>query len=100
MSEQSVEVVMTAHRTGIDFDFGDGQTRFCAVANPRPAGNHPLVPSSTCGHAYMEKGDYVITATAQWEVTWAALGQTGTIPLSTTQTMELPIREFASVVVG
>lgn len=100
VTEDGIQITMTAHRKSIQLDFGDGNTTSCTTGTPRPAGYHPLTPSSTCGHAYMQKGDYTLTATANWEVTWQALGKTGTIPLSTTQTMQLPVSEFAAVVVG
>ena len=47
-----------------------------------------------------ERGDYTITATAGWAVTWQALGQSGTLPLSTRATSAIPVREFQSLVVG
>lgn len=95
-----IEIVMTATRGQVRFDWGDDTTTICSTMRQRTPNTHPLTPSPDCGHTYMQAGDYTITATAGWAVTWHALGQTGTIPLTTTATTDVPIREFAAVVVG
>lgn len=58
--------------------------------------------SPTCGHTYTwpsrtktnPQGTYRITATAHWNVHWTALGYTGTIPVTTTDTRDLPVTEL------
>lgn len=100
VSEQGIDISMTATRGTVRFDWGDGTSSTCELMRPRPQGMDPLTPSPDCGHTYLKKGDYVVTATAAWAVNWQALGQSGTLPLTSTNTMSIPIREFSSVVVG
>ncbi|MGI5950251.1 MAG: hypothetical protein ACOX61_00160 [Brooklawnia sp.] len=100
VNQDDIQITMTAELTSVDFDFGDDQTRNCRTGSSRPAGYHPLVESSTCGHKYLKKGQYTITATGNWAVTWNALGHSGTIPLTSTATLDAPVSEFVAVVVG
>lgn len=99
-SEQGITINMTATRGSILFDWGDGTTDICETMLLRPANIHPLEPSPSCGHTYLTRGDYTITATASWAITWQALDQSGTQPLSSQSTLEVPIREFEAVVVS
>lgn len=48
----------------------------------------------------MRAGDYTITATSSWDVSWQALGQQGEVGLSSSATYQMPIREFVTVVIG
>ena len=100
VSEQGIDIQLQANRGSVTFDWGDGTTSVCHLMRPRPATMDPLTPSPDCGHTYLRKGDYTITATAGWAVNWQALGQTGALPLNSTATIQVPIREFRAVVVG
>ena len=100
VTEQGINIVMQASRGTVTFDWGDGTSSVCNQMRPRPANLDPLTPSPDCGHTYLRRGDYTITATAGWAVTWQALGQSGTLPLSTRATSAIPVREFQSLVVG
>ena len=100
VTEQGINIVMQASRGTVTFDWGDGTSSVCNQMRPRPANLDPLTPSPDCGHTYLRRGDYTITATAGWAVTWQALGQSGTLPLSTRTTSAIPVREFQSLVVG
>ena len=100
VTEQGINIVMQASRGTVTFDWGDGTSSVCNQMRPRPANLDPLTPSPDCGHTYLQRGDYTITATAGWAVTWQALGQSGTLPLSTRTTSAIPVREFQSLVVG
>jgi hypothetical protein len=99
-SHNQVSVTMEATRAGVLFDWGDGETSFCTTGGRRPGGIHPLKESPHCGHKYLKAGEYTITATAKWDVAWEALGSTGTIGLSASSSIDVPVREFAAVVVG
>lgn len=100
VDQDGIEITLTATQAAARFDWGDGQVSNCATMRQRPAQVEPLTPSPDCGHSYLTAGDYTVTATAQWDVAWTALGYSGTLPLSATGSRDLPIREFASVVVG
>ena len=100
VTEQGIDIVMQASRGTVTFDWGDGTSSVCNQMRPRPTNIDPLTPSPDCGHTYLRRGDYTITATAGWAVTWQALGQSGTLPLSTRATSAIPVREFQSLVVG
>ncbi|MGB3955996.1 MAG: hypothetical protein WBL05_12060 [Brooklawnia sp.] len=100
ISQQGIDIQLQANRGSVTFDWGDGTTSVCHLMRPRPATMDPLTPSPDCGHTYLRKGDYTITATAGWAVNWQALGQTGALPLNSTATIQVPIREFRAVVVG
>ena len=100
VTEQGINIVMQANRGSVQFDWGDATSSVCNQMRPRPANLDPLTPSPDCGHTYLRRGDYTITATAGWAVTWQALGQSGTLPLSTRATSAIPVREFQSLVVG
>ena len=100
VTEQGINIVMQASRGTVTFDWGDGTSSVCNQMRPRPTNLDPLTPSPDCGHTYLRRGDYTITATAGWAVTWQALGQSGTLPLSSSATSAIPVREFQSLVVG
>ena len=100
VTEQGINIVMQANRGSVQFDWGDATSSVCNQMRPRPANLDPLTPSPDCGHTYLHRGDYTITATAGWAVTWQALGQSGTLPLSSSATSAIPVREFQSLVVG
>lgn len=100
VTEQGIEIAMQASRGSVRFDWGDGTSSVCNQMRPRPANIDPLTPSPDCGHTYLRRGDYTITATAGWAVSWQALGQSGTLPLSSNATLAIPVREFQALVVG
>ena len=82
-----------------------GTTLTCTTATPYPLPRPATLgqPSPDCGHTYtrasLPKGTYTITATAHWQVHWAGLGHTGTLPTTTTATRTLGVGELQAVVV-
>ncbi|MDI9628669.1 MAG: hypothetical protein QM286_09030 [Acidobacteriota bacterium] len=100
VTEQGISIAMQASRGSVRFDWGDATSSVCNQMRPRPANMDPLTPSPDCGHTYQRRGDYTITATADWVVSWQALGQSGTLPLTSGATTSIPVREFQSLVVG
>lgn len=100
VTEQGINIAMQASRGSVRFDWGDATSSICNQMRPRPANMDPLTPSPDCGHTYQRRGDYTITATADWVVSWQALGQAGTLPLTSGATTSIPVREFQSLVVG
>jgi hypothetical protein len=100
VSEDGIDIALNASMGDVTVDWGDGMTSVCESMTPRPAGGEPMVHSPDCGHVYLHKGDYTITASASWQVTWAALDHSGEFTLAASGAREVPIREFVAVVTG
>ena len=83
------------------FAMGDGTTITCRRMTPYTKGTKPGAASPTCGHTYtwpsLPDGNYTITATSHWTITWTALGYNGTIPLTRTAQRDLPVGELHSL---
>lgn len=99
-SQDGIDISLSASRGSVTFDWGDGTSSTCTQMVQRPVGVDPLMASPVCGHAYVRAGDYTITATSSWDVSWQALGQQGEVGLSSSATYQMPIREFVTVVIG
>lgn len=99
-SEQGIDILMTAKRGSVRFDWGDGTSTVCSVMRPRPGGTDPLVASPDWRLTYLRAGDHTVIATAGWAVYWQALGQCGVLPLTSAASTQVPVREFESVVIG
>ncbi|AXE39032.1 hypothetical protein [Acidipropionibacterium virtanenii] len=95
-SNQGVTVSITAVRTGVSFDMGEAVVR-CTSMTRRPVSAEPRAESPDCGYRYQKRGDRQVRATASWTVSWSALGQSGTIPMTRTASRTLPVRELLSV---
>ncbi|TDO92998.1 hypothetical protein C8D81_0774 [Enemella evansiae] len=101
VTEQGLTMTLTARRTTTEFRLGDGTTKFCGRTTPYNNAVQPGARSPSCDHVYQKPskpGSYQISATTHWQVTWSALGQTGTLPFQRTgPTTELPVGELVSV---
>lgn len=102
-SDSGLTVTATATLDSIVYDMGDGSTVTCAgqgapgTPYTESAGDSP---SPTCGHTYESTGQYTISATNYWTVEWSGSGQTGTIPMELTGSVDREIGEVQSVVTG
>lgn len=101
---QGLTLRMDARRAKVVYSMGDGTSLTCTrtLAWPGEAGGHdgrgiPL-PSPVCGHAYATTGSVRVTATVHWEVTWHGGGQSGVVPLSFTDSLDLEVVEVHTVV--
>lgn len=85
VTEEGITINLEARRTSLQFTMGDGHTQTCVTSTPWHRGVRPGEPSPTCGYRYTKPSRpgpaYRLTAEAQWEVSWSALGQTGVIPV-------------------
>lgn len=100
VSLAGVTLDMTARHQSTTFDMGDGTKETCTASTPWVAGARPPgTPSPNCGHVYTKPGNYTITATHHWQLSWTALGQSGALPMSNTSSTDLVVGELASVVV-
>ncbi|MGA4670372.1 hypothetical protein ACPCG0_11360 [Propionibacteriaceae bacterium Y1923] len=99
-TEQGITITMTATAGPTSVNFGDGTTITCHTMTRRPQILNPAAQHSPdCGHVYQDKSHYTITATTPWTVQWHALGQTGTLTLTTTASTTLRVGELTAVLV-
>lgn len=99
VTSQGIAISMDAARTTTTVDFGDGTRIQCSSMTVRPAGTAPSVPSPDCGDTYITPGNYTVTVTSQWQVTWSAVGQTGVVPLTSSTSTALEVGEIGTVLV-
>lgn len=86
-------VTATAKVTKVVWAMGDGTTVVCAGPGTPYADKYGKKSSPTCGHTYTRQGRYTVTATSYWVVTWAGIGQSGTIPLSLSNSASITMGE-------
>ena len=99
---QGHTISLTATRRNVQFSMGDGTVKTCAATTPWVKGTPPTVKSPTCGHLYTKKSKpyyYRLRALATWDVTWSVMGQSGTIPVTTSDSRQLLVGELVSVIV-
>lgn len=101
VTEQGIRITLAATRRTTGFSMGDGTRKWCGTMQPWTPAVPPGQASPNCGHVYEQPsmpGTYAITATTVWDVQWAALGQTGTIPFERTgPATQLPVGEVLAV---
>ncbi|MGA4507937.1 hypothetical protein ACQB6R_02755 [Propionibacteriaceae bacterium G1746] len=98
-TQQGITITMTATAGPTIVSFGDGTAITCTTTTPRPPVLDPPTPSPTCGHTYQTKGNYQISATTTWSITWQALGETGTVTIPRTAATPLRVGELVAVIV-
>lgn len=105
MTSSGYRFTLAATRTSVTFDPGDGTGAItCRSMSAYPGSSAVGRTSPTCGHTYQHAspagGSFTITATGTWEVDWSAMGYSGTIPLTLSQTRTLKVGELQAVRVG
>ncbi|MEU8419775.1 hypothetical protein AB0C15_02715 [Micromonospora sp. NPDC048835] len=94
-TDRGLTVEITAEVTRIVWDMGNGDTVTCSGAGTeyKPKGDRAGSTSPTCGYdkGYQKAGDYQVTATTYWTVTWRGGGESGEI-LVTRNSGIVPIR--------
>ena len=84
-TEQGITIELYADAPAVVWDMGDGTVLACGPGTPWGAVSGQESP--TCGHRYQYPGQYTITVTATWQVQWSGMGQSGTVEMSTTNTL-------------
>ena len=101
-----LSVTATATAKSIIWDMGDGHQVSCANPGTAYAPSYGGAASPNCGYTYTQpsggnpSGEYNITATTTWQVSWvASTGRTGTLPPVTTppSTTTVKIGELQAV---
>lgn len=95
-SNQGITVSIRATRVAVAFDMQEKVVR-CTAMTRRPSTADPRAKSPTCGYVYQRKGDRTVRATASWQISWAAQGQSGTVAMTRASTRQLPVRELLAV---
>jgi hypothetical protein len=86
-------VTATAKVQRVVWAMGDGNTVTCTRRGTPYADSFGKRASPDCGHTYTRQGTYTVRATSYWLVTWAGIGQSGTIPLDFTRTAVITMGE-------
>lgn len=92
-------VRITVRFDELTWDAGDGTGTFtCGKGTKWVKGAaEPAAKSPTCDHVYQDMGRYTITATTHWTITWAAGGQTGTVPMAIARSRPFSVGELQTV---
>ncbi|MGL4831551.1 MAG: hypothetical protein ACRCWS_03070 [Propionibacteriaceae bacterium] len=93
----NITLTLTATLTNVTFTMGDGTNHTCTTTTPYTDNITPGTPSPTCGHVYQTPGDYLITATSTWNITWATNDTHDTLTHTTTKTRTITVKELTSV---
>ena len=85
------------------FDMGDGHQVTCSRTLVYPSTTKPGRKSPACGYTYLTsslpRGNYMVTATTHWRISWRALGQSGSLPGTHSGQWSLPVGELNALVV-
>jgi hypothetical protein len=92
-SSAGYSVTATAKVQRVVWAMGDGNTVNCTQRGTPYADSFGKRSSPDCGHTYTRQGTYTVRATSYWLVTWAGIGQSGTIPLDFTRTAVITMGE-------
>jgi hypothetical protein len=86
-SAGGMTITATAHVSAVTWDMGDGTHVTCTGPGTPYVPADGMRKSPTCGHVFAASsagqpgGQFTVTATSQWVVTWSGAGQSGTIQL-------------------
>lgn len=87
-------VTANATMTKVVWNMGDGTAVTCTGPGTPYADSYDKSPSPTCGHTYTRQGRHTVTATSYWTVAWSGIGQSGTIPLTFSNTTTITMGEI------
>lgn len=101
-TQQGITVTLSARPTSTSFEMGDGGTVRCVAMTPYTVAVKPGTPSPDCGYTYrrpsLPQGSYTVTAITRWQVSWSAVGQSGTFAMNRAGSRQLPIGEIQAVI--
>lgn len=103
MRAHGVTFTLRATWLSTDFDMGDGHRVTCTSTSAYTTQVKVGAKSPDCGYTYLTsslpKGNYTVTATTNWRISWSALGQSGSLPGSYSGSRSLPVGELNALVV-
>lgn len=97
VSEAGYTVTATARVSQVVWDMGNGDHVTCAQGTRWSSTLTHNEPSPDCGYQYQQEGEYHVTATSEWEVEWAGIGESGVIPLELSDSTDFRIAEVQVV---
>ncbi len=100
VSEGGYSVTATASAEHVTWDFGNGDSVTCAAGTPWTRDKIRNEASPTCGYQYESAGEYDITATTAWRVSWSGIGRSGLIDMELTDTVPVRVAELQAVNTG
>ena len=78
VTADGLTIDITATPGALTVDTGDGRRQACRRTVPYRNPDGVNAPSPYCGHAWEHTGEYTVTATRTWNVSWTAAGRSGT----------------------
>ncbi|WP_314906797.1 hypothetical protein [Propionibacterium acidifaciens] len=78
VTADGLTVEITAAPGVLTVDTGDGRRQTCRRTVPYRNPDGVNAPSPYCGHTWEHTGEYTVTATRTWNVSWTAAGRSGT----------------------
>ena len=97
VTQSGHSITATAAVTHLTWEMGNGDTKECDKGTEHPEHNTRDEKSPSCGYTYHQTGNYTITATAHWVITWTGLGQQGTIEMDLTTQAHTKVVEVTAV---
>lgn len=86
------KVTATAEFDYIEWDMGNGDLVTCDTPGT-PWDGETAEESPDCGYTYEEDGEYQLTATTYWTISWHGMGQSGEFPMTTASKATLTMGE-------
>ena len=78
VTADGLTIDITATPGALTVDTGDGRRQTCHHTVPYRNPDGVNAPSPYCGHTWEHTGEYTVTATRTWNVSWTAAGRSGT----------------------
>lgn len=89
-------VNVVARPTTTTWSMGDGGTVSCQGSGTPYTTSYGVRMSPTCGYRYTRQGDYTLTSTVAWAVTWNG-SEAGSDTLTTTSSVPIRIGEYQAI---
>ena len=83
----------TAKVNRVVWGMGDGEVVVCRDPGTKYEDRYGKQSSPDCGYSYERSGHFRVRATSYWQVDWSGMGQSGTIPLSFTDSVLITVGE-------
>lgn len=94
---QGYTLTATAEVSYVVWDFGNGDTIRCGKGTTFKKEQSRNEKSPNCGYFYPQQGQYTITATSYWEVSWRGVGQSGLIERQLSVSEDVTVGEIQVV---
>lgn len=93
-SVPGLSVTATAQMQKIVWEMGNGDRVTCLSPGTVYADRFLDRMSPDCGYRYVEPGEYRVTATTTWQLTWAGGGETGVLTQTRSSSTDLRVGEL------